>query len=232
MANQYLDGAGDPLYGVNGTPADTEIPKWDAGDARLEFAADEDSGVGGGGGSFTLLESHSASSSATLDFTTRNAAGQSGDTIQTDFDHYVIVLHRLVPATTNVHLYFRVSNDSGSTYITTGYYYTGHGWTQASSFSTGNTNQAQMALNHSSTGIKNDSGWGVCGRLELFAAGTTQHSRLFGPINFVRDSDSLMQAENHSGLAVSTSPVIDAFRFYFSSGNIASGTIRVYGVAK
>jgi hypothetical protein len=187
---------------------------------------------GAGAGALVLLESHTASASATLDFTTRNAAGQSGATIQADYDHYVIVIHRIVPATTNVDLLFRVSNDGGSSFISSGYFYAGHHWTSAANFQNGATGQAQMPLSGSGTGIKNDSGWGVCGRLELMAAGTSQHSRLFGQINFVRDSDSIMQGVNHSGLAVSTSPGIDAFRFYFSSGNIASGTIRIYGVSK
>src|ERR1035437_3292300 len=63
-----------------------------------------------------LLESHTASSSVSLDFTTRNASGQSGATFQSDFDEYEIHFVNLVPATNNVEFRIRMSTNGGSTF--------------------------------------------------------------------------------------------------------------------
>ena len=53
-----------------------------------------------------LLEQHTASSSATLDFTA---------SITSAYDDYLIELVNVVPATNTVDLYMRVSTDGGST---------------------------------------------------------------------------------------------------------------------
>jgi hypothetical protein len=181
------------------------------------------------GGGLVLLESHSASASATLDFTTRNATGQSGASIQSDYDHYVIALVRLVAATTNSNLYLRVSNDGGSSYIAANYFYANHGWTGSGSSNNGNTGQAQIILN--STGIKGSS-WGVCGRLDMLVGTTTEHARTWGQINYDRHSDGFPEGANHAGLSVATNPIMNAFRLLFNSGNITTGIVRLYGVAK
>jgi hypothetical protein len=103
MANKYLDGAGDPLYGVNGTPADEEIPKYDAGDARLEFAADD----GGAGGGDLVLIDEQAPTGATVTFSSIP---------NTYRDLHVVVRGRSNRAATFTGVLVQFNNDTGGNY--------------------------------------------------------------------------------------------------------------------
>ena len=71
--------------------------------------------AGSGGGGLVLLEQHTASASASLNFTTA---------ITSAYDDYVFKLVGLVPATNNQDIEVRFSTDGGSTWITgTAFYY-------------------------------------------------------------------------------------------------------------
>jgi hypothetical protein len=193
---------------------------------RLTAAA---SGTGGGGGAMVLLESHTASASAFLTFDTRNAAGQSGATFQSDFDEYVIVIKHIMPATSNTTLNLQLSNDSGSTWPTASFYYATHYAAVGGDNVTGNFSLNQLPVTLDGTGVKND--WGVCARLDLWLGDASLHTRIQGVVTFCRHSGSDMMVNTLGGLYLA-SATTDAIRFFFSSGNIASGTIRIYGVTK
>ena len=67
---------------------------------------------GGGGGALVLLEQHTASASATLDFTS---------CISSTYDDYLVEGLSLVPATNAVNFTMQVSTDGGSTWASTTY---------------------------------------------------------------------------------------------------------------
>jgi hypothetical protein len=196
----------------------------------------DQSGVGGGGGpgSLVLLESHIASASASLDFTTRNASGQSGATFQSDYDEYMVDLVNIVPATNAVHPWLRVSTN-GSTFISaTDYSHAGWRWIATGSAQGGSNTGASKIVIHDGASVD---------ALTNVAAdgGLCSTIRIFGPLaalktRVVSQSGWLNSTGNHNGAVVSgaylqTTAVV-GFQLLMSSGNIASGTIRVYGVAK
>lgn len=184
----------------------------------------------GSAGALVLLESHTAATSATLDFATRNAAGQSGATIQSDYDEYQIEIVGLRPATNSVSLWMRVSTDGGSTYDTTAIYsYADYRFISSGSAPGGAVTQAQFQVTNGTDTVANTATAGVNGSLKLFnPLSTVVYKYLRGSLEYV--STNLEGTIWVGGYASTTA--INAFRFLFSSGNIALGTIRVYGVAK
>ena len=177
--------------------------------------------AGPSGGALVLLEQHTASSSATLDFTTA---------ISSAYDDYQIEFLNVLPATNSDRLVLRFSTNGGSTFIATGYIWQHlfvyganvNGWES----STADTGVAIGGNNVANTGA------GICGTLRLYnplAAGTTLKSctmdttRSHATVGLVHDGMS------GGNLSVGA---INALRFLFAAGNIASGTIRVYGIAK
>lgn len=187
---------------------------------------------GGYGGGLVLLESHTAATSATLDFTTRNATGQSGATFQSDFDEYVIELINLVSVTNGVGPWIRVSTNGGSTYDSSSIYsYVYLVSTAAGGAISGAASQAQFLLTNATNAPNTASEGGLNGSYKLFnPLSATQWKHFFGGLSF-RASDGT-RAWMQNNCTYESITAVNAFRFLYSSGSITSGTIRVYGIAK
>lgn len=180
-------------------------------------------------GALVLLESHTASASAELDFTTRNASGQSGATIQSDFDEYEIHFVNIVPASTNVSLQMQMSTDGGSTYLAATNYNYGllySGITDIPTQASG-SGVAAIDLAHS---VSTSANWSANGKLSLFNPGGAIFKLVSGSL-VTPVGSALLYQWNVSGICLVTT-AITGFRFSFPSVNMASGVIRVYGVAK
>jgi hypothetical protein len=184
----------------------------------------------GGGSGLVLLESRTASASASLDFTSRNAAGQSGATFQSDFDEYLIEIVNLTPATDNVNFSGRVSTDGGSTWISSSSYaHAAQGFNRFGAASSGSDADSKFEFIYSNS--DNSGSNGICGSIRLYdPLSTTKYKRYVGQMTYL-EGTGVFQGANVHGAYLSTGDV-DAIQFFFSSGNIATGTIRVYGVAK
>ena len=173
-------------------------------------------------GGRVLLQQQTASASATLDFTT---------SISSTYDDYEIRIVGLIPATNAVVLQMRVSTDGGSTYLSTNIY--SHGGIRSNAggsvaFGTNSTSQFNLG---SSQGNQSDNG-GFSGTVSLFAPADTARFKQI-------KTDAIEAATSATGYStlsgsgtVQSAAAVNAFRFLFSSGNIASGTIRVYGLTK
>lgn len=175
---------------------------------------------GGSGGALVLLEQHTAASSASLDFTT---------CITSAYDEYLLELLQIIPATNGVSLRLRMSTDGGSTYDSgTNYSYTRWGWVPAGASAAGD--EGATSIQMANGPASNSANYGISGRLSLISPGSAIYKPVTGLISYF-DSSSRTSGENIVGFYKSAT-AINAFRFLMSSGNIASGTIRVYGIAK
>jgi hypothetical protein len=166
------------------------------------------------GAALVLLEQHTASSSATLDFTT---------CISSTYDSYLIELVALKTSGSAL-LNLLMSTDGGSNWDTTAAHYawemqavTHSGWGYP--YSTGDT-KIQLN-NYLGTGRMD-------GQLHLYTSDT--RPSLTGQLN--------QEYTDYPNTAVFIfacylgSSAVTALRFIPASGNITSGTIRVYGLAK
>lgn len=187
----------------------------------------------GGGGGWPLLGTYTASASASLDLLTRNASGQSGALVQSDFDTYVFYLLNLVPVTNAVNLHWRAGVggviDSSSLYALTAFRNSEGG--QAANGNIVSSPTAQAILNNGDT-VKNTATYGVCGVLTLFSPGSTSvYKRLDGYISWLASSATEIVRQDLN-VTYENTAASDSCSFFFSSGNIASGIIRGYGVPK
>lgn len=178
------------------------------------------------GGALVLLEQHTASASATLDFTSWYSAL---------YDEYVIEFINVRPATNNVDLKFNLSTNGGVSYDTSNLYSSSIWvWNTSGTAVTGNAVSAPTSgwLVRNNAEISSASTDGVSGTARLFdPASTSSRKRMNGMFGYVTGTGTVMNATQAAYHYASTTAV-NAFRAAFTAGNIASGTIRIYGVAK
>ncbi len=194
----------------------TVEPASSAGPAGPAGAA----GPPGTGGSYVLVEEHSASNSASLAFTT---------CITSTYDNYQIQFLQIVPATDATKIGIQVSTNGGSTYDSTSGHYnyiflifipsasaTGGGADTAMWLENGQSNGGTTSYNGTATFYAP----GSSAKQHLVSQGTgwdTGSTRFLG----WQSADVYNQAV-----------AINAFQVLASAGNLTSGTVRCYGIAK
>jgi len=180
-------------------------------------------------GALVLLSTQTASSSASLSFT-------SG--IDSTYDSYVFKFINIHPSTNGANFTFNMSTDGGSNYNvtkTTTYFMAIH--TEADDFAViGYRDDYDIAqgtgfqiLARSLEGTDADGNLG--GSLQIFNPSSSTYVKHFiARINSQETSGAGASEDNNiAGYANTTSPV-NAIRFQMSSGNIDDGIIKMYGV--
>lgn len=163
-------------------------------------------------GPFTLLATLTASNSATLSDTTHITSG---------YADYKLVFTNLIPATTGASCQLQVH--SGGSFQSTNYVATG--------FVPNGT--AIVSLSTTTTYIP------LCNNLSQSnsSPGLTGEVTIFNPSNAVIHPVTALLEYNGSGNSLpwtltgywNSSAIIDGIQFTYSTGNIASGTIKIYG---
>jgi|ERR1035437_284505 hypothetical protein len=171
-----------------------------------------------------LLEQHIASSSATLDFTA---------CITSIYDEYEIHLIDVLPATNNVTGELQFSTDGGSTYDSSSIYsserdYRGLTLSDGGYTQFGNVSGIWLG----GTDVGNTTVWGgLSGKIWLYnPASTDTYKRVLYELSYGNNAPNSYRMTG-AGIYKSTDAV-NALRILFSTGNIVSGIVRVYGVAK
>jgi hypothetical protein len=174
-----------------------------------------------GGGGLTWLATATASNSATLEFNALFSA---------TYDNYLFVLDRLIPATDAVFLYSQMGTGAGPTYATTGYYWNTVASVQGSQYPVYGSNDAQCVYGRNSGGayyIKNAAP-GYSGILKVSGTNASSNPAMgTGTSAYADSSPSVVNNVTGWWIAAAT---YTAIKFYMSSGNITSGTIRMYGM--
>lgn len=180
---------------------------------------------GGGGGGLVFLQKQNASASATLDFASWYSA---------TYDEYLIEFVSLVMANNSVNLLWRASTDTGATYDSgTNYAYDNFVFRSGGSATGGGAGQSALLVNYSGTTINNGTAAqaSISGWMRLYSPASTALNKLVEGMTTYFDSGGFRVANMFRGAYESTT-AMDAFRVLASSGNITSGSVRVYGVAK
>ena len=173
-----------------------------------------------------LLQKQTASSSATISFT-------SG--IDSTYKEYIFIFINIHPETNDTEWSFQGSTDSGSNYgvsITSNSFDAYHneaGSSGALAYQTSQDLANSTSFQIFQQDYGNDNDQVGCGFLHLFNPSST---------TFVKHFLSQSTNYHHSDYAIhcnragyfNTTSAIDAIQFKFNSGDIDAGTIKLYGV--
>ena len=187
------------------------------------------SGVNSGFGSaMVLLSTQTASSSASISFT-------SG--IDSTYGEYIFKFYNINPATDNVYFQFQVNATDSTSYdetITSTQFAAGHAeadnWNNLF-YATG-SDQAQgtafQYLSSGSGGIGNAADESAAGELHLFSPASTTYVKHFYAVMPENEKDNQLFT-SYTGGYINTTTAIDDIQFKMSSGNF-DGTIKMWGV--
>lgn len=162
----------------------------------------------------TKLSVASISNVASVDFTTFDA---------TRYNSYIFVHSNVVPVASAVNYLMRTSTDGGSTFDT-GTNYLEAVLTNATLFSGVGFASKSMRL---VTSVSNVAGVGVSGVTDLYAPDETDQTITSGRCGF-RSGSGGFRTSISAGVHI-TAADVDAVRFLFSSGNMSTGEIIMYG---
>ena len=206
---------------LNVTPSASKVLKFNSSNNGLE--------AGDVGGSLNLISTSTASSSSTIDIT-------SG--IDSTYKEYIVKFINIHPATDSVHFLFQGDTGTNTNYNQTitsacirAYNYEGSGTPTLQYYTSGDLAQGtDFHYMTGNAGVGNDSDQSFNGTLHLFNPSDTTFVKHFlidthshGPSNYTM--------RFLVGGYFNTTSAITRLRFKFSSGNIDSGTIKLYGVS-
>ena len=180
------------------------------------------------GGAMTLLETQTASSSATIDFT-------SG--IDSTYDEYIFKFIDVHPSADGAQLTvnFRDGSTAYDATKTTTYFFAYHEEDDASTSLGYNTSYdlaqstAAQPLTHN---LDNDNDASLSGYMHLFDPSSTTFVKHFlSRVSLMGHGDPRFSAERSASGYCNVTAAIDGVQFAMSSGNIDSGVIKMYGVS-
>ena len=185
---------------------------------------------GGGTGAIVHIKTLTASGDSTLNF----VDGASGVVLDDTYPIYKIEFINLHPSADGDYLRMNFSIDTGSNYnvskITT-HFYSGHAEADGSTAvaydaSSDYVGTGDLTLAPS---VGNDNDQAFSGSMTLFNPSSTTFVKHFISTIHESHSDNLA-VSTYVGGYVNSASAVDAIKFVYTSGNIASGKIKLYGI--
>ena len=183
-----------------------------------------DSGIATG--DMTLISTSTASSSATIDIT-------SG--IDSTYKEYVFKFINIHPANDDISFQFQADVGTGTSYaqtITSSHFRATHGEdasSEAVSYISGGDLAQETGFQLLAGSVGNDADQNIAGILHLFDPSSTTFVKHFVG-NFQSIAHSNRSNNQYPAGYFNTTTAITRVRFKFASGNIDSGTIKMYGI--
>lgn len=178
---------------------------------------------GGGAGAYKVLSEVDISSDATVDFSSSVISG---------YNNYIIEFTAVKPATDGSSFLFRCSTDGGATYSSASTYITFGRQTANSGAGADIGGAASTSGSLTPSGVGNSTHEdGVNGSLVMQSPASTGYNMFRIGTNYTTATPTFQNF--NGGCFLNTSPFtgsgVNGIRFLMSSGNIASGKIRVLG---
>ena len=208
--NQITYAKGDILYA---SAVDTLAKLTIGTDGQvLQVATDIPSwGASPGGSGIVYLATATAAASATLEFTSL---------IDATYNSYLFIYDHIYPASDGVIFTMRTSTDGGVSYSSTG----GDYQSQLINV-TAATTTTEISVSAEVGNVANET---MSGQTTLINPSGAAYATTYS-IGGGKGSDGTLKAFHGAGMRLSAADV-DAVQFLFKTGNIASGTIKMYGL--
>lgn len=186
----------------------------------IDYTKADGTPIVGGSQDWVLISTATASASSAINFTG----------LSSTYYAYKIVITNLVPATDNTSLYFLTSTNGGSSYDAGA---SDYAWvrrvnaltTTTSISSTGDDADAQIVIVNA---VGNSTNETLNAEVVLFNPSGTTFFRIATTVIY-KASDAVEYFVQTAGVRASAADV-DAVRFIMNSGNITSGTFKLYGL--
>ena len=180
------------------------------------------------GGTLILLSTQTASSSASISFTTG---------LDSTYDAYEFHFINVKVATDGTDFRFQGSTNGGTNYgiaVTDTYfqaYHSENDVTTAIDYDTGRDLAQSTSFTTITNGVKNDADNAINGTLQIFNPSSTTYVKHY--ISRCSSNwDGVGEMDTYKGGYFNTTSAINAIQFKMNSGNIADGVIKLYGVKK
>jgi len=202
---------------MNVTPAASKAIKFNSSNNGLE--------AGDLGGNLVLLATQTASSSATISFTSN---------IDSTYKEYVFKFYDIHPATDSVKFQFQADTGTNTNYNQTitssmfGAYHAEGGGSQGLGYEASHDQAQGTSFETLVINVGNDNDQLASGTLHLFNPSSTTFVKHFIATNNSSSAADNSQQDFKAGY-INTTTALDKITFFFSSGNQA-GTIKMYGV--
>ena len=167
-----------------------------------------------------LLATKTASASASLNFT---------ELVNATYRRYEFELDAVLPATDAANLTVQFSTNAGASYLSgaSSYRWSAAGSSNSAVFTQASSGDTSI---HVARSVGNGAGeFGVYGSVSAWAAPVAARRTLL-TAHVIYEASSDVTVQLPSGGTVLTTQDTDAIRFLFDTGNIASGSIRLYGI--
>ena len=166
-------------------------------------------------GNLTLIQKQVASNSASIAFTT----GLSG------YDNYFLSYYGVIIQTDNQNLNLQLSSNGGGSYFTTNYQQYGYSCNSAGIFELALTANPGWAL---ATAVSNNATNQCSGSMTIFNlnSGSLNPNMVFQSSYY----QSTVTSSAEGGGGHSTNGTSNSFKILAASGNIVSGTFKLYGI--
>lgn len=161
--------------------------------------------------------------------------GRSGVAIfDSTYDAYCFKFTNIRPSTDNTEFQWGASTNNGSDYAvvkTTTVFDAGHNESDSTTFGydTGADLAQSSSYSRIARNVSSDSDHGVCGELWIFDVASTTYQKHFFSVVSANDRNDYSYNTFVQGY-LNTTTAVNAVAFRFSSGNLATGNIRVYGL--
>jgi hypothetical protein len=224
--------AGQPAWAASSSASlagdsDVQLSSPSNGDVLTYVTADskwENKPATGGGCALLLLEEHTASNSTELDFTAWYSS---------TYDEYMIEFNQIVPATNLANIYMQFSTNGGFTYDTgSNYAWVGSRQSVAGvGNSVGSNATSSFGIDVSGQVSSTASRGGLIATMRLYlSANGTIRPKIKWEASCDDGTSNIAVWCTAAGTYLSTTAV-NAFHILASSGNLTSGTVRVYGLS-
>lgn len=204
-------GKGAALVGINDSGALLTATTVEAALAEIMTAVNTRAG-------WIYIGEETASTSASLTFTG----------LSSTYTRYMFQINDIAPATDNVRLMMRTSTNGGSSYDSGASDYAYNVTTRYPTASSEESSTGATFIPISGVDVGNATNEVVAGEVSLFNPAGTGYTHVNIRTSFLNTATGHRSTQ---GDAVRLSAAdVDAVQFLFSSGNIASGTIKLYGL--
>lgn len=181
------------------------------------------------GGAMTLLETQTASSSATISFTSN---------IDSTYDKYVFKFYDIHPATDDTRLTFQSDTGTNTNYnqtITSTCFQAKHSEADDDSglaYQTGNDQAQGTAFQRITDSIGNANDASAVGSLYIFNPSSSTYVKHFMcRTQHMVGSSGVGSKDLYYAGYFNTTTALTRFQFKMASGNIDAGTIKLYGIS-